>query len=123
MPLVSLTLTHEQKRLTQLALVDSGSTINVLPYHLGLELGLVWETQTIALNMKGILASEPAFAVVVTGELVDLSPSLLIFAWTRKSDVRLILGQTNFFQAFDVCFSGSQQVFDIAPKGTLIQTT
>ena len=116
LPLVSLTLTHERKSLTQAALVDSGSTINVLPYHVGLE----WETQTFALDMRGILAGEPAFAVMLTGHVADLPPAQLIFAWTRKPDVRLILGQTNFFQAFDVCFSGSQRLFEIAPKGALL---
>ena len=120
LPLVSLTLTHERKALTQAALVDSGSTINVLPYHVGLELGMAWETQTFALDMRGILAGEPAFAVVLTGRVADLPPAALIFAWTRKPDVRLILGQTNFFQAFDVCFSGAQQLFEIAPKGALL---
>ncbi len=35
LPTVSLTLAHEQTTLTQPALVDSGSTINVLPYEVG----------------------------------------------------------------------------------------
>ena len=70
----------------------------------------------------GILAGAPAFGVVLTGQVTGLPPAALIFAWTRKNDVHLILGQTNFFQEFDVWFSGLQQIFAIAPKGTLIQT-
>lgn len=123
LPLVSVTLAHEQTTLTQLALVDSGSTINVLPYDVGLALGLAWESQTFALDVMGILAGAPAFGVVVTGQVTGLPRASLIFAWTRKNDVRLILGQTNFFQEFDVVFSGSQQIFEISPKGALLQST
>jgi hypothetical protein len=123
LPLVPVTLAHAQTTLTQVALVDSGSTINVLPYEIGLALGLVWDSQTFALDVMGILAGSPAFGVVVTGQVTGLPPAKLIFAWTRKNDVRLILGQTNFFQEFDVWFSGSQQIFEIAPKGQMLKPT
>ena len=119
MPLVPITLTHTQSRLEQLALVDSGSTINVLPYELGLALGLDWESQTVPLDTMGILAGAPAFGVALTGQIHGLAPVTLIFAWTRKEPVRLILGQTNFFQEFDVLLSGSQKMFSVMPKGLL----
>lgn len=120
MPLVPVTLTHERASLELIALVDSGSTINVMPYELGLALGLSWEAQTHPLDVMGILAGAPAFAVVVTGQVADLPEVPLIFAWTRQNNVRLILGETNFFQEFDVCLSGSRQEFQIAPKGGLL---
>ncbi|MCP4378760.1 MAG: retroviral-like aspartic protease [bacterium] len=121
LPLVPVTLTHDTNTLEHIALVDSGSTINVMPYELGLALGLSWEAQTVPLDMMGILAGAPAFGVVVTGQIRDFPPVSLIFAWTRKHDVRLILGQTNFFQEFDLLLSGSRQIFSIVPKGTLTQ--
>lgn len=35
----------------------------------------------------------------------------------RKTDnVRLLLGQANFFVEFDVCFYRSQEAFEVRPK-------
>ena len=45
------------------------------------------------------------------------APVRQAFAWTRTSDVPLLLGQVNFFQNFDVCFYRSELVFDIRPRG------
>ena len=43
LPFVDITLTHEDYVISRSTLVDSGSTINVLPYEDGLDLGLSWE--------------------------------------------------------------------------------
>jgi hypothetical protein len=40
----------------------------------------------------------------------------MVFAWTQAKNVPLLLGRINFFQEFDVCFYGSQLVFEIAVK-------
>jgi hypothetical protein len=70
----------------------------------------------------GILAGTPTVGVILTGQVSGLPPVSLVFAWTRRNDVRFILGQTNFFQEFEVCFAGAQQIFEIAPKGSLLQS-
>jgi hypothetical protein len=41
-----ITLRHETQVLAVVGLLDTGSTVNVLPYPLGLQLGFVWEQQT-----------------------------------------------------------------------------
>jgi hypothetical protein len=43
----------------------------------------------------------------------DLEVVKLAFAWTKLSQVPLILGQTNFFREFDVCFQRSQRMIEI----------
>jgi hypothetical protein len=37
----------------------------------------------------------------------------ITLSYTKASDVPLILGQTNFFREFDVCFQRSQRMIEI----------
>jgi hypothetical protein len=105
------------------AIVDSGSSINILPYDVGVQLGLDWEIQTFELPVAQWLRGTKAFGVLLGGQIEPFLPVELAFAWTEKTSMQvpILLGETNFFQEFDVCLCGSEQVFDIAPKGTLFQ--
>jgi hypothetical protein len=55
----------------------------------------------------------PFSAITQIGEF---SPTELVFAWVKSPNVPLILGQTNFFLEFDVCFYRSIAEFEINPK-------
>jgi hypothetical protein len=114
---VPITLRHATHVLAVVGLLDTGSTVNVLPYPLGLQLGLVWEHQTIQVQLTGSLARLPARGVIVSGQVASYPPVDLAFAWTQATDVPMILGQVNFFMAFDVCFFRSQAAFEVKPKG------
>ena len=98
-------------------LLDTGSTVNVLPSSLGLQLGFVWEQQTTQVHLTGSLARLPARGVIVSGQVASFPPVALAFAWTQAIDVPMILGQVNFFMEFDVCFFRSQAAFEVNPKG------
>ncbi|WP_152540390.1 hypothetical protein [Aphanizomenon flos-aquae] len=41
-------------------LLDTGSSVNVLPYEMGLALGAVWENQRLSLPLGGNLACSRA---------------------------------------------------------------
>jgi hypothetical protein len=97
-------------------LLDTGATVNVLPYPLGAELGADWEEQTIAVQLTGNLAQYEARAVLLSAEVGRFPPVPLVFAWTRAEAIPLILGQVNFFMEFDVCFYRSQRAFEVRPK-------
>jgi hypothetical protein len=116
MPVVDVSLSHSSKSLTVTALIDSGAALNVLPFDVGLELGLVWETQNVPLEMGGVLAGTRAYAVLVQAEITTLPPVKLAFAWVNRpsTEIRTLLGQVNFFQEFDVHFYGHQQAFEIS---------
>jgi hypothetical protein len=115
MPLVALQLSHTSYRVAASALVDSGAALNILPFDLGLQLGLDWERQNFPLDLGGILTGAQAYAVLLQAELAPFPPIDLAFAWVSRPmrEVRLLLGQVNFFQVFDVHFYGSQQIFEI----------
>ncbi len=100
----------------QHGMIDTGSTVNVLPYTMGLALGFSWDQQAISITLTGSLSKAPAFGVVVTGTVGSFAPVELAFAWTQLADVPLILGQVNFLMEYDVCFFRSQAAFEIQPK-------
>ena len=118
LPFIEVTLTYKTHKITRPALVDSGSTINVLPYEDGCELGLSWEAQQVRLKDEGFLTGAPVYAVLLTAYIAPFKPVELAFAWTRKSrdSVRLILGQINFFEQFDITFRGREKSFEIVPS-------
>ncbi|OUL19701.1 hypothetical protein BV378_31210 [Nostoc sp. RF31YmG] len=97
-------------------LLDTGATVNVLPYQLGIDLGYIWERQTVTLNLTGNFAQYDARVVVIQATISQFEPVQLVFAWTKAVQVPLILGQVNFFMEFDVCFYRSQLYFVVSPK-------
>ena len=113
---VPITLRHGTHVVTVPGLLDTGSTVNVLPYPLGLQLGLVWEHQPTRVYLTGSLVRLPARGVIVSGQVASFPPVELAFAWTQSTEVPVLLGQVNFFMEFDVCFFRSQAAFEINPK-------
>lgn len=111
-PLLPITLGNREIP----GLLDSGADVNVLPYHLGLALGAVWENQQTAVQLSGNLANYEARGLLLTATVANFPPVTLAFAWTRAEDVPLILGQVNFFAEFEVCFFRSRKLFSVAPK-------
>lgn len=97
-------------------LLDTGSTVNVLPFSAGLQLGLLWEEQTTRVQLTGTLSRLPSRGVVLTGAVDAFPPVDLVFAWTQSEDVPVLFGQVNFFMEFDVCFFRSLSMFEVSPK-------
>jgi hypothetical protein len=115
-PYLPFTLLNQQVSVRASALLDTGASVNVLPYLIGVELGYDWERQTAALSLTGNLAQYEARVVLVQALVGQFEPVQLVFAWTQATNVPLILGQVNFFMEFDVCFYRSQLEFAVSPK-------
>lgn len=113
LPTIPIILSHAGFSVSANGLLDTGSTINLLPYDIGLQLGTNWEEQTVRLPLAGNLARVEARGLFVYVQIGNLEPVRLAFAWTQASQVPLILGQTNFFRKFDVCFERSQRIIEI----------
>jgi Aspartyl protease len=116
MPYLPLTLSMNGQSLNAEGLLDTGASVNVLPYELGLQLGLIWENEALSVLLTGNLARFEARAVVVDAQVSSFPIVNLAFAWTQATDVPLILGQANFFFEFDVCFFRARSEFEICPK-------
>ena len=96
-------------------LLDSGATVNVLPYALGLQIGAIWEAQKTTVTLTGNLALHEARALILEGRVTNFPPVRLVFAWSRAEHVPLIPGQVNFFEHFNVSFRGVQRQFETEP--------
>lgn len=111
-----MTLAYHHQTIAVSGLLDTGATVNVLPYQLGLQLGAIWEEQTTSVKLTGNLAEQEARVLIVSATVSKVAPVRLAFAWTKSEEIPLILGQVNFFMEFDVCFFRSQSAFEVKPK-------
>ena len=118
LPYLPLTLTYQNRSLQVSGLLDTGASVNVLPYEIGLGLGAIWERQTLAVPLGGNLAKFEARALVLRANVERFAPVELAFAWTKNRNAPLILGHMNFFLAFDVCFYRAELAFETSPKRT-----
>lgn len=116
LPQLPLILIRGNTSVEVTGLLDTGASVNVLPYSIGRQLGAVWEEQMTSVMLAGNLAPVEAKGLIISAKISSFSPVRLVFAWSRSNDVPLLLGRMNFFLKFDVCFYGSQKVFEISPK-------
>ncbi|MBD2597520.1 retropepsin-like domain-containing protein [Nostoc spongiaeforme FACHB-130] len=116
LPQLPLILSYRGSGVEVSALLDTGASVNVLPYSIGLQLGAIWEEQTTSVILAGNLVSVEARGLLVSAQIGDFAPVRLVFVWSSSDDVPLLLGRMNFFLEFDVCFYRSQLAFEIRPK-------
>ncbi len=119
LPLLPLTLSGQGKTQETHGLLDTGATVNVLPFSLGEALGAVWNERAANLHLSGNLAQYPARPLVLLAAVGQFAPVRLAFAWTQAENVPLLLGQVNFFMEYDVCFYRARHVFEVQPKKLL----
>lgn len=116
LPRIPLALRQGDRSIEAIGLVDSGATVNVLPYELGLELGAIWDNRRAIIQLAGNLGNQPAMPFSASVEIGDFALTELVFAWVCSLNAPLILGQTNFFLEFDVCFYRSKSEFEVNLK-------
>ncbi len=112
-PFLPVRIRYRHNDIQTMALLDSGSDINVLPYQLGLSLGADWDSQGSEEELQGIGGGIEAKRIVAD-LYVGAWPSIRqVFAWAQDDDIPVILGQWNFFQMVDVCFHRSRSFFEV----------
>ena len=116
LPRLPLVLRVNNQSLEIVGLVDSGATVNVLPSEAGIRLGATWDERQAILRLAGTLGNASAMPLFVMAQVGEFEPVRLAFAWVKNNNVPVILGQTNFFLEFDVCFYRSKLEFEVKPK-------
>jgi hypothetical protein len=116
LPRIPLILQKDDQSIETNGLVDSGATVNVLPYELGIQLGGVWDNNKAIIQLAGNLSNQPAIPFSAMSKIANFPLTRLVFAWVNRPNIPLILGQTNFFLEFDVCFYRSKLEFEIKSK-------
>ena len=94
MPLLSLEAwLGDEPPVRAQGLLDSGATVNVMPFTLGLRLGAVWEAQRTAVTLTGNLAAQEARALLVSARVAEFAPVRLVFAWPARTKFRCCWGR------------------------------
>ena len=65
LPWLPLVLGHGPYEVEATGLVDSGATVNVLPYELRVQLGAVWNDDKAVIRLGGNLGHLPAIPLLV----------------------------------------------------------
>ena len=112
-PILSVTLIVPERRIAFPALVDSGADINVIPYSLGLALGLNWNDSRVGPTLTGKFANIETRLIVLPAVVGSFAPIDLVFTWMAQDTGPVILGQMNFFREFNVFFFGAEGAFEL----------
>ena len=115
-PFVPIHFMANGHQIDKIGLLDSGADVNVLPYPVGVALGLEWQNLKQLSGLSGNLGQYESRAVALTAQVTPFDPIRLMFAWTRAENIPLILGQVNFFLEYDVCFFRARAIFEVSPK-------
>ena len=73
-PYLALTLCNQETSVKASGLLDTGASVNVLPYSIGIELGYEWEQQTTVLSLTGNLAQCEARVVLTQAVVGQFGP-------------------------------------------------
>ena len=73
-----------------IGLLDSGASVNVLPYRLGCDLGLDWSAQKTDVQLGGNLSGWEARAVLLNLKIEQLTVVPLVFSWSRNEAVTFV---------------------------------
>jgi hypothetical protein len=87
LPYLPIALSNGNKSIEVMALLDTGASVSVLPYEIGIQLGAIWENQTLAIPLSGNLGQSEARGLVLSGTVGKFASVPLVFAWTRSTDV------------------------------------
>lgn len=95
------------------AVVDSGTSVNLLPHHVGLSLGLEWGSPIFP-NI-GKVRGRDCVGVKLGLGVKEFGAYVMRFAWSPDNDIPVLLGQVDFFQHFGIYFEASEQYFTLHP--------
>ena len=116
MPRLPLEISYGVQTVRIPGVVDSGASINVLPYRVGSALGADWDELEDLGPLVGSLSSSTSRALTVSAKILGLtgeSGVQLLFAWADTNSLPVLLGQIDFFIEFNICIYRSQNYFEV----------
>lgn len=114
-PLLPIRLERNGQSLDLLALVDTGATMNVLPFDIGQQFGFDWKSLPHSVSLGGIAGGSLAKLIALDTTVRPFRAIPLAFAWAQSNAVPPILGYISFFHEFEVCFFARQNSFHVRP--------
>lgn len=75
MPVLRLELRNASKSVQIAGIIDTAAKVSVMPYHLGLALGAVWEAQRALGYLAGALSGSESRALALTARSPEIADS------------------------------------------------
>lgn len=85
LPKLPMSLKYQGSSIEVSGLLDTGASVNVLPYSVGVQLGAIWEEQTVSVTLAGNLAAVEAKGLLVSANISNFDPVRLVFAWSLSA--------------------------------------
>ena len=112
---VPLTLELGAESVSVIGRLEPMAAVSVIPHGVGLRLGATWTGHTVPIAVPGRRTAVLAAPLTVRGTVAPFPPVILFFAWADTDKVPLVLGQTNFFQQYDICFHLARSHVEVRP--------
>ncbi len=116
-PMLPLQLQAKNKTVNEIALLDSGAAMSVMPFELGVRLGLDWDTSLKGSGLGNLVKPEDSRLVFLDVLIDPFKPFKNVFVWINTDDVRFVVGQANFLAHFDVLLCARKQEFTLYETG------
>ena len=115
MPFIPITLESRGSAVySAIALLDTGAAISILPNSIAINLRLDWqELEAYPVRLGGVFRGQNGCFVKLKVSVGQLPVQEIVFAWLQSGDAPLILGNANFFEVFDTCFSRSNDEISV----------
>ena len=115
-PFIPVNLRVGGNEIQELAMIDSGADVCVLPHQAGVNLGALWEDQYEIVGLSGLTENLESRSITLNLTVGNLPSIMVPFAWTNTDDLPVILGQSGFFSLFDICFYRSRGEIALSPS-------
>ena len=86
LPRIPIILQKDNISIEANGLVDSGATVNVLPYEIGVQLGGVWDNSKAIIQLAGNLSDRSAIPFTAMAKIGNFPTTRLVFAWVNNYD-------------------------------------
>lgn len=108
-PVAEITFINGEKKVLEYPYVDSGADISLMPKSVGDFLGFEIEKTDQITEIKGI--GERGVPIIIKKAKIRIGEKLLEtrIAWALIEEVPLLLGRTDVFNLFDICFKKNKK--------------
>ena len=108
-PVARVILINNEKEVAEHLYVDSGADVSLIPKSVGDWLGFNVEKEDSITEIKGI--GERGVPIIIKKLKIRIGEKLLEtrIAWALIEEVPLLLGRTDVFNLFDICFKKNKK--------------
>ncbi|MBS3056889.1 MAG: aspartyl protease family protein [Candidatus Aenigmarchaeota archaeon] len=108
-PVAEIIFINNEKEILESVYIDSGADVSLIPKSVGDALGFTIEKSDKITEVKGI--GERGVPIIIKKIKIKIGEKIINtrVAWALIEDVPLLLGRTDVFNLFDICFQKNRK--------------